>query len=175
MDTSLTLLGLLSREPSYGYDLKRSYDRYFGTGKQLAFGQVYATLARMVRDGLITLLLEEAGDGPDRKRYEITPAGRTRLVEWMFAADVPSENLQSNLFAKTIIALLIDENAEQLLDVQRLEHLERMRELTALKQSADMLDALVYDLALFRIEADLRWIETTSVRLTQLRDGLSAR
>jgi DNA-binding PadR family transcriptional regulator len=43
----LTLLGLLEREPSHGYDLKRGYDTYFGRGKQLPFGQVYATLGRL--------------------------------------------------------------------------------------------------------------------------------
>ncbi len=79
MNNSLTLLGLLSREPSYGYDLKHSYDRYFGAGKALAFGQVYSTLARMVRDELIRALGEETGGGPDRKKYEITVAGQDRV------------------------------------------------------------------------------------------------
>src|SRR5580692_10834 len=49
----LTLLGLLEREPSHGYDLKRDYDAFFGRGKQLPFGQVYATLGRLARDGKI--------------------------------------------------------------------------------------------------------------------------
>ena len=47
----MTLLGLLEREPSHGYDLKRDYDMYFGRGKPLPYGQVYATLARLARDG----------------------------------------------------------------------------------------------------------------------------
>ena len=46
MSVPLTLLGLLEREPSYGYDLKRDYDAFFGRGKPLPFGQVYATLGR---------------------------------------------------------------------------------------------------------------------------------
>jgi len=50
----LTLLGLLEREPSHGYDLKRDYDTYFGRGKPLPFGQVYATLGRLARDGKVT-------------------------------------------------------------------------------------------------------------------------
>jgi len=76
VNNTLTLLGLLSKEPSYGYDLKHSYDRYFGTQKALAFGQVYSTLARMVRDELIRALGEETGGGPDRKKYEVTPSGK---------------------------------------------------------------------------------------------------
>lgn len=142
MNNTLTLLGLLSRQPSYGYDLKHSYDCYFGTEKQLAFGQVYSTLARMIRDELIRALGEEAGGGPDRKKYEITVAGQDKVREWLFTPDAPSEALQSNLFAKTVIALLTDD-AERLLDLQRAEHMSRMRELTRLKQDAELLQVLM--------------------------------
>ncbi|WP_299170027.1 PadR family transcriptional regulator [uncultured Arthrobacter sp.] len=174
MDNSLTLLGLLSREASYGYDLKHSYDRYFGAGKVLAFGQVYSTLARMVRDELIRALGEEAGGGPDRKKYEITVAGRSRVHDWLFTPDVPSERLQSNLFAKTVIALLIDDDADRLLDVQRSEHIARMRELTRVKKDADLPQVLLCDYGLFHIEADLRWIDLTSARLTELKKELQS-
>lgn len=174
MNNTLTLLGLLSRQPSYGYDLKHSYDRYFGTEKQLAFGQVYSTLARMIRDELIRALGEETGGGPDRKKYEITVAGQDKVREWLFTPDVPSEALQSNLFAKTVIALLIDDDAERLLDLQRAEHMSRMRELTRLKQDAELLQVLMCDHGLFHIEADLRWIELTSARLTRLKKELQS-
>ncbi|WP_167047595.1 helix-turn-helix transcriptional regulator [Salinibacterium sp. ZJ454] len=172
MNNTLTLLGLLSVEPSYGYDLKHSYDRYFGSQKPLAFGQVYATLARLIRDGLIAALGEEAGGGPGRKRYEILPAGRQSLEQWMFTPDIPSESLQSNLFAKTVVALLVDDDAERLLDIQRAQHMARMRELTRAKQSADIMRVLMLDHALFHIEADLRWIDITSARLTELKESL---
>ena len=134
MNNTLTLLGLLSRSPSYGYDLKHSYDRYFSTQKPMAFGQVYSTLARMIRDELIRALGEETGGGPDRKKYEITLAGKDRVRQWLFTPDVPSETLQSELFAKTVVALLLDDDADRLLDVQRAEHMVRMRELTRLKR-----------------------------------------
>ncbi len=75
MSVPLTLLGLLEREPSHGYDLKRDYDTYFGRGKPLPFGQVYATLARLARDGKAIAGPAEPGEGPDRKRYAITEAG----------------------------------------------------------------------------------------------------
>ena len=172
MNNSLTLLGLLGRAPSYGYDLKHSYDRYFGAGKALAFGQVYSTLARMVRDELIRALGEETGGGPDRKKYEITVAGKDKVRQWLFTPDVPSESLQSNLFAKTVIALLLDDDADRLLDVQRAEHMVRMRELTRLKRGAELLQVLICDHGLFHIEADLRWIDLTSARLSQLTKEL---
>lgn len=174
MNNTLTLLGLLSREPSYGYDLKHSYDRYFGTQKPLAFGQVYSTLARMFRDELIRALGEETGAGPDRKKYEITPAGKDRVRQWLFTPDVPSETLQSELFAKTVVAVLLDDDADRLLDVQRAEHMARMRELTRIKRDADLLQVLMCDHGLFHIEADLRWIDLTSARLTQLKKELQS-
>ena len=174
MDSAITLLGLIGSrsEPGYGYHLKQSYDRLFGLRKALAFGQVYATLARMVRDGFIVASGEEAGEGPDRKRYGITKAGRQKLAEWMFTPDVPSEALQSNLFAKTVVALLLDADAERLLDLQRARHMAEMRSLTKAKQDADLMHVLVYDHALFHIEADLRWIDLTGARLAQLKASL---
>lgn len=172
MDNSLTLLGLLSVAPSYGYDLKHSYDRYFGLKKPVAFGQVYSTLARMMRDGFLVETGTEAGGGPDRRRYEITASGRERLKAWMFTPDVPSETLQSNLFAKTVVALLTDRDAGQLLDLQRAAHMQQMRALTRAKDGADLLHVLLYDHALFHIEADLRWMDLTSARLTAMKAAL---
>lgn len=172
MNSSLTLLGLLAADSSYGYDLKAIYDRYFGIRKPLAFGQVYGALSRMIRDGYIQLVGEEAGEGPDRKKYAVTSTGREHLQTWMFTPDIPSETLQNDLFAKTVIALLVEEDAERLLDLQRASHLARMRELTHLKRGADLMRVLIYDLALFHIEADLRWIDMTGARLTSLRAEL---
>ncbi len=78
MRVPLTLLGLLEREPSHGYDLKRDYDTFFGRGKPLPYGQVYSTLGRLARDGKVVVGDVEPGAGPDRKRYVITDAGRHR-------------------------------------------------------------------------------------------------
>lgn len=169
MDKSAALLGLICAGPTHGYDLKHRYDDLFGSAKAIAFGQIYSTLARMIRDGLIVTLGEEAGSGPDRKRYEVTDDGRDRLALWLREPDVPSPALQTNLFAKTVLALLLDDDAQELLDIQRSAHLARMRELTTTKQAAALLDRLAIDHALFHIEADLRWIDLTSARLNDMR------
>src|ERR1700684_1222408 len=79
MSVPLALLGLLEREPSYGYDLKRNYDAYFGRSKPLRFGQVYATLARLTRDGKVAPGDLEEGEGPDRKLYAITEGGKQEI------------------------------------------------------------------------------------------------
>ena len=172
MDNASTLLGLLDAGVGYGYDLKNTYDKWFGARKPLAFGQVYAVLARFTRDGLIAATGEEAGSGPERKRYEITGAGRDRVANWLFTADVPGDSLQSNLYAKTVIALLLDVDAGALLDAQRTQHMARMRQLTQEKKGASLATVLLCDHALFHIEADLRWIDLTEARLTQLRQDV---
>ncbi|MCD0449661.1 PadR family transcriptional regulator [Actinocorallia sp. API 0066] len=174
MDNGRTLLGLLSREPSYGYDLKHSFDRYFGAEKPLAFGQVYAVLARMLRDGLIVLVGEEStGDAPDRKKYRITQVGREALLGWMFTAEPPAPAARRDLFAKTVVALLVDEDAQRLLDVQRTAHLARMRELTRARRDAPLIEVLACDHALFHLEADLRWIDMAAARLDALKEEIS--
>src|SRR4051795_13595476 len=83
MSVPLTLLGLLEREPSHGYDLKRDYDAFFGRGRPLPFGQLYATLGRLARDGKVVVGETEAGAGPDRKRYVITDQGATEFEGWL--------------------------------------------------------------------------------------------
>ncbi|MDX6739139.1 PadR family transcriptional regulator [Actinocorallia sp. A-T 12471] len=176
MDNGKTLLGLLSQGPSHGYDLKHTFDRFFGGEKPLAFGQVYAVLARMLRDGLIAYVGEEAtGEAPDRKKYMVTPIGREMLLGWMFTAEPPSPASRSDLMAKTVIALLVDEDAQRLLDVQRSAHLARMRDLTKARRDAALLDVLAYDHALFHIEADLRWIDLAAARLDALRQEIAQR
>ncbi len=170
MSIPLTLLGLLEREPSHGYDLKRDYDTYFGRGKPLAFGQVYATLGRLTRDGQVEAAGEEPGAGPDRKRYVITEQGVSELATWLAEPVAPEPHLQTVLFVKVVLALLSGRSAAAYLDRQRAAHLQRMRGLTEVKRSGSMVDALLADHALFHLEADLRWIDLTEARLDALAE-----
>jgi DNA-binding PadR family transcriptional regulator len=175
MSVPLTLLGLLEREPSHGYDLKRDYDALFGRGKPLPFGQVYSTLGRLARDGKVLAGDSEPGAGPDRKRYVITELGVTEVAAWLTDPVEPEPHLQSVLFAKVVLALLLGRPAEQYLDTQRAAHLQRMRELTELRRSGAQVDALLADYGLFHLEADLRWIDLTSARLESLATEVGAR
>ncbi|MEV1247367.1 PadR family transcriptional regulator [Nonomuraea sp. NPDC050022] len=168
MSVPLALLGLLEREPSHGYDLKRDYDTFFGRGKPLPFGQVYSTLGRLVRDGKITAGPSEPGDGPDRKRYAITPVGAGEVEEWLAEPVAAEPYLQTVLFTKVVLALMLGRDAAGYLDAQRATHLRRMRELTEIKRAGNLVDALLADHGLFRLEADLRWIDVTQARLDAL-------
>ena len=175
MSVPLTLLGLLEREPSHGYDLKRDYDNFFGRGKQLPFGQVYATLGRLARDGKVTAGDAEPGDGPDRKRYAITDTGRHDVDAWLADPVEPEPHLQTVLFAKVTLALMLGKPAAAYLDAQRGAHIRRMQQLTELKRTASLVDVLLADHALFHLEADLRWIDLTSARLTDLAEAVKNR
>jgi len=174
MSVPLTLLGLLEREPSHGYDLKRDYDAYFGRSKPLPFGQVYATLGRLARDGKVVAADAEPGAGPDRKRYVITDLGVSEVEAWLTEPVEPEPHLQTVLFAKVVLALMLGRSAERYLDTQRAAHLQRMRELTEIKRTGSLVDALLADHGLFHLEADLRWIDVTSARLQVLTEMVRA-
>jgi DNA-binding PadR family transcriptional regulator len=171
MSIGQAFLGLLESQPRHGYELKRAYDKRFGADRPLAYGQVYATLSRLLKNGLVVVDGVEPGDGPDRKRYAITAAGVTDVAAWLGRPEKPESYLQSTLYTKVVLALLTGRSAAQLLDTQRSEHLRAMRELTRRKLDGDLGDQLICDHALFHLDADLRWLELTADRL----DDLAAR
>jgi DNA-binding PadR family transcriptional regulator len=171
--TQFGLLGLLDAAPRHGYDLKLAFDRVLSPQRPLPFGQVYATLARMERNGRVAIESIERVEGPDRKRYAITPEGRRALRAWLREPLDPEPHLQADLYVKVVLAILLGQPLDELLDAQRRAHLERMRELTALRRNSPLPTALLADHATFHLEADLRWLELTAARLDDLRDHLA--
>ncbi|MEN3611929.1 PadR family transcriptional regulator [Plantactinospora sp. ZYX-F-223] len=174
MSIGQTFLGLLEASPRHGYELKRVYDERFGQGRPLHYGQVYSTLARLLKSGLVEVDGVEPGAGPERKRYAITEAGVTDVRRWLAQPEKPDAYLQNTLYAKVVLGLLTGRDAADILDVQRAEHLRLMRTLTRRKADGDLADQLICDFALFHLEADLRWLELTAARLDQLAATLSA-
>ncbi|MFJ2767673.1 PadR family transcriptional regulator [Streptomyces sp. NPDC087300] len=168
MSIGHTLLGLLESGPRHGYDLKRAFDERFGHDKPLHYGQVYSTMSRLLKNGLVEVDGIEAGEGPERKRYAITEAGITDVHRWLGTPEKPEPYLQSTLYTKVVLALLTGRDAAELLDVQRAEHLRLMRILTDRKRKGDLADQLICDHALFHLEADLRWLELAAARLGKL-------
>src|SRR3954447_669548 len=115
MSTSESLLALLEPEPAYGYTLKHQYDRWFGRKRPLAFGQVYSTLSRLERHGLVQQLVVEAGQGPDRRLYELTPGGVTAIDAWVGTPQAPDLFAASTLHARLTVALLSGRDTVQVL------------------------------------------------------------
>src|SRR4051794_21660758 len=119
MSITHTLLGLLEPAPSHGYTLKQQYDTRFGRSKQLQFGQVYKTLARLERDGLAHVSTVEAGEGPERRRYAITPEGVSEFETWLATPEPATAHAQSVLYVKVVLALMSGRSAADVLDAQQ--------------------------------------------------------
>lgn len=173
MNAQYALLGILNESPNYGYELKKIYDKLFGSDKAILPGQIYSTLSRLKRDKKIEeVASEELSGGPERVKYAITSHGVKALRAWLQAPEAPSPQLQATLYMKTVLAILESGDAAPYLDNQRHAHIERMRELTRLRREVPLANKLLIDHAIFHIEADLRWIDLTSSRLTKLKEEL---
>ncbi|MFF8285042.1 helix-turn-helix transcriptional regulator [Streptomyces albus] len=172
------LLALLAGGPLHGYDLKKAHDLRFPKAKPLAFGQVYATLGRLERDGLVEQMGTSREGGPDRTRFALTDAGRQALASWLATVETPAPYVSSELLAKVVVALLVadPEQARAYLTAQRQAHTERLRELTALKAdpATPLGDVVAADFALTHLDADLRWMRTTLERVAELHQEIHA-
>ncbi len=173
MNASSTLLGLIARSPSYGYDLKQEYDRLFSGEKPLAYGQVYSTLSRLARDKQVEISTEDSDEGPDRKKYQITKLGEQSLEKWLMTPELPQPKLQAELFTKVVLALMLRKDAAKYLDIQRQAHMQRMREITKQRKQRNLSFMLLADHAIYHIEADLKWIDLTESRLLSLKKELA--
>ena len=159
------LLGLLEPEPRHGYELKHRFDETFPATRPLSFGQIYATLSRLRREGFVDMTAVQSGAGPDRKLYVITPSGVADLERWLAEPVQPPSFVRGDLFTKTVVALLSGRDPNAILDTQRAAHLARMRELTERRRGADLVRVMACDHDLFHLEADVKWIEHAAKRL----------
>ncbi len=165
----LPLLALLSKEPAHGYELKHGLEqRLGGLYAELNIGQVYTTLARLERDGLVCSFAVAQAGRPDKKVFELTPAGRAAEAEW-FGEAVGPPKLRDDFAAKLLLARTTGAaDGLGLLDLQRRADLRRLRQLGQLKAGAsDVATRLVVEAALLHIEADLRWLDRCEEILTE--------
>ena len=176
MSTRHILLGLLAGGPSHGYDLKRRHDERFPQARPLAYGQVYTTLQRLVRDGLAVVDGTAADSGPARTSYRSTDKGARELAEWAGEITPPAPFVTNEIFAKLVVSILAGGDPAAYLRAQRTAHMARMRELTVVKTApgADLATVLAADYALNHLDADLRWMNTTAARLTTLTAEVDA-
>ena len=176
MSTGQVLLGLLADGPLHGYELKRAHDLHMPQAKPLAFGQVYATLGRLERDGLVEEAEKGQDGGPERTTYALTELGKQRLDEWLAEVEPPAPHVNSALLARVVVALLAADagRARGYLVAQRTAHLARLRELTVTKTdpAARLGDVIAADFAISHLDADLRWLETTLTRVADLQRGV---
>jgi DNA-binding PadR family transcriptional regulator len=163
------LLALLSEGPKYGLRLQNEFQARTGEVWPLNVGQVYTTLQRLERDGLV-----ESGDGEERsrKRYRITAEGRRELDEWLRTPTALVPPPRDELVIKVLVALQVPGiDVHEILQAHRRHVVEVMQRYTRVKAAAgegDVALALVADAELFRLEAIVRWLDAADVRLQQL-------
>ena len=170
-------LALLSAGPAHGYELKRSFEQAFeGIWPEINAGQIYTTLSRLTRDGLVTSHEVSQADRPNKKVFELTDAGRNALAEWL-AEPSEKSRIKDEFFMKLVLAEATGAgDPQQLIDRQRLAYLSDLRSLT----TADNGDTgpvreLLSEGAALHIEADLRWLDLLEQRLDDLTDLRGAR
>jgi DNA-binding PadR family transcriptional regulator len=155
------VLAMLAKEPSQGYQLRARLDRALGPlGEAMNDGQIYVTLGRLEKVGLITRRIAGAPSA-DRKVYELTPAGQERVTEWLSEVSWPKPDLAE--FHLKLIAAAAAGLADPIgiVDMQRRELLRRLREVErAAMAEPDHSDAgLLLEGIALRLQADLRWLE----------------
>jgi DNA-binding PadR family transcriptional regulator len=171
MSVAHVLLGILAEGPAHGYDLKRVHDQRFAGARPLAFGQVYAALAKLEKDGLVEVVEKGRNGGPERLTYAVTDAGRDDLASWLEAVEPAGPYAADDLVRKTVTALRLGKDAAGFLLAQRQVHLAAIKALLDLQASAaDVAARIAIDHTVEHLDADLRWLETAAARVTSVTD-----
>ena len=161
------MLALLSEGPKYGLQLREEFEAGTGEVWPLNVGQVYTTLQRLERDGLVESD-DERDEGPT-KTYRITSDGQHELTAWLHTPPDVTAPPRDELVIKVLVALRLPGIAvADLLQAHRRQLVEQMQHYTRLKEHAaedDVGAALVVDAELFRIDAVVRWLDAADARL----------
>jgi DNA-binding PadR family transcriptional regulator len=157
------VLALLAKEPSHGYELRARLQQALGPlGDAMNAGQIYVTLTRLEKAGLVTAE-RSAGlaDRPDRKVYALTAAGQRRVADWLSEVSWPRPDLAE--FHLKLISAAAARLADPLamVDAQRRELLRRLRDAqrAAMAEPNGSDAALLLEGIVLRLQADLRWLE----------------
>lgn len=167
MSVRHSLLALLADEPAHGYRLKSGFEASTAHTWPLNVGQVYTTLRRLERDGLVRP--EGVGDAA-RQTWRITDDGRTELDRW-YRTPIPGDPpARDELAIKVLLAVATDQgDVTGMLQAQRVATMERLQSYTRHKRSADP-DAelpwiLLLDALILQAEAEVRWLDLCEARL----------
>jgi DNA-binding PadR family transcriptional regulator len=172
------LLALLDESDMYGYQLRATFEQRTGATWPLNIGQVYTTLNRLERDGLI----EEAdADAEGHQTYRITAAGREEVHRWFLTPVARTAAPRDELAIKLALAVQAhDLDVTTIIATQRTETLRTLQDYTRLKAKVEPGDPdntawlLVLDAMVFQAEAEVRWLDLCDSRLARVREGARA-
>jgi DNA-binding PadR family transcriptional regulator len=157
----MPLLALLAKEPAHGYELKSQLEQVFGEAYPTPnIGQIYVTLQRLERDGLVRSQDVIQTTRPNKRVYELTDAGREAVVGWI---DRTSEGprVRDEFFMKLALSELAGTSDRLgLINRQRRHYLAQMRSLSELSAVADRsIPRLLIEGAMLHLQADLDWLQ----------------
>ena len=167
MSVRHSLLAILSDQPAHGYGLKSTFEESTGGAWPLNVGQVYTTLARLERDGLV----EPHGEGDrSRQTWRITGEGESALQEWYRQPVVDDPPPRDELAIKVLLATAIESvDVTEILQSQRVATMERLQELTRHQRKADpdceLSWLLLLDALILKTKAELEWLDHCEARL----------
>jgi DNA-binding PadR family transcriptional regulator len=168
------VLALLAKEPSHGYELRTRLRHALGpVGDAMNAGQIYVTLTRLEKAGLVTAEPSAgAADRPDRKVYTLTPAGQQRVAGWLTEVSWPKPDLAE--FHLKLVAAAAAGLADPItiVDTQRRELLRRLRDAqrAAMAEPERSAAGLLLEGIVLRLQADLRWLEACERTWATRRD-----
>ena len=174
MSIKYAILGILTEKDQHGYELKAEFDARVGEFWSLNFGQIYSTLDRLEKEGLVTHDRQSQEKRPDRKIFSVTDQGRIDLSEWLSTPITKVRALRDEFFIKLVFMDKDDPAAVlRLIEQQKMLHLRHMNRLTrkklALKSetgNGDYLPTeLLLDAGLFHAEADIKWLSLCETKI----------
>jgi len=163
------VLALLAKGPAHGYELRQLLRDALGPlGEGLNAGQIYVTLGRLERAGQVSVTVVGQTNRPDRKVYELTPAGHERVSAWL--AEVSWPKAAPAEFHLKLVAAAVGGLADPvgLADTHRRALLRQLRETqqARLRTADDAPAALLLDGLALRLQADIRWLEACAQHWT---------
>lgn len=168
MSIKYGLLALLSDADAYGYQLRSRFESATGSAWPLNIGQVYTTLSRLERDGLVAGI---GADGDGRSMYRLTDAGRAELSGWWDSPVLHADRPRDELAIKIALAITTPRvDASAILQTQRRETVRHLQDLTRVKRQTDPEDLswrLVVESMIFAAEAEVRWLDHCEASLVR--------
>src|SRR5665213_3166577 len=172
MSVRQSLLAILDQGPCYGYQLRTEFDRRTGSTWPINVGQIYNTLDRLERDGLVQ---KAEIDAEGQNYYQITDAGRDEVASWLGSPVVRGAAARDELAIKLAIAVTLPGvDIAHVIQVQRTSTLQTLQELTRTKNATDNPESseelawlLVVDSMIFAAEAEVRWLDHSETRLAR--------
>jgi len=161
------MLALLSEGPKYGLQLREEFEARTGDVWPLNVGQVYTTLQRLERDGLV----ESDGDSPDgpQKAFRITDSGLQELDTWLRTPPDLSSPPRDELVMKVLMALRVpNASVPEIIQAHRRYLVQLMQQWTHIKEDSDPADlnlGLAVDAELFRLDSVVRWLDAAEARI----------